>query len=227
MENNIFEVNAEYLKKFFESEDFSEALKTCLDITYNKGHESSLSFNKYFSNSKWYLESIIEGGCDKIGDGEKIYDCLSDGTTYASSILESYPFIDAHFHPCKEFTICPSTGDLISSLIGNSDDLYEQKYETRCLKGIAQVDDKKDVKMLLIQPLADYSESFQEVLEELDYKFSFLAETKNKENLVIRHLEESLLFKSGMIYFKKSNGKYIPKTTNILEKFGFTPRKIK
>jgi hypothetical protein len=218
----IHKIDGDYLKNLFNSKEFSDALEKCGNITHKRGVEASFTFLKQFSSPKIFLESILKGGCSAMQNAEKIYEHPDIYDTFSG-----YDLIKVHFHPEKDFTILPSSEDMITVLDSYEEECLENnlKYKIKGLSGIAKINNNKKIKMLLLQPCIPIFEgAYEEFEEKFSEDFYFLESTKNKENEVKKILESTGYFRVKIIDFEKKDGMYNPKNLKGIEKFAFTPK---
>jgi len=220
-------ITPEYLENIFESKLFKKSLKECADITYQKGLESGFRISQNFNNNKFFLDNLSEGSCDHLGgieqftDGKIKYSALEDRKN-KEDIFNSYNIIHLHFHPHATRTIFPSEADLfvISSLLNETAE--REKYEIRGLCGIASVNKRKKVKLMLIQPKIKLDSFF---VEELSDKLADFYHTHNKENQIVDILRESGL-NAAMISYKPAKIGYQLNNKDRIKQFAFSPRYI-
>ncbi|MCL0079661.1 hypothetical protein M1O18_01975 [Dehalococcoidia bacterium] len=180
---------------------------------------------KKYASDDFGVPSVTEGASGMMWDGgllEEIY-CVSK-RRFFDLLSHSYSLFHIHFHSSYGHPIRPSLADMYaihskfidSTYESGEDRLYEHVYEVRTIDGIAQIDPRGNVDLLLIQPLKAFypGEGEEAIFEQL------LSAASTEE--IAKLLTDTGVYRSQVVHFKR--WQLAETDRENLGTFTFTPR---
>ncbi len=214
----VVAVSADLMVDIVTSRTFRRALSEAGNRTRRTGHETDLIVMKKYASDDFGVPWVQEGGCAAMWNGNAPTEIQSAGGRRFRALLENtYPLFEIHFHPRYDEPIIPSFPDLHGIHHGYIDEIDKRSsYEVRTVSGIAQVDDRGNVELLLIQPLMPFcpGEGEEGMLEQL------VRATSTEE--VAKLLRDSGVYLAEVVHFHQC--KLRESDRGKLGKFAFTPR---
>lgn len=189
-------LKGEFFIKLFTSPEFKNKLLSVVDITHKTGREAGINVYKEFDQPEPWISPVKEGSNDEIKD-DWMHDQdpeLSDEYTLGE---DYYQVLGIHFHPEATGAICPSipfeneNGDLGT---------FGHNHKFPHILGIGQVDEKKNISILLLKRIGKtpfsnfYLEEMGEAVKEM-----------TDQNEIIKTLKEFGI-QTELITFQKNAG---------------------
>jgi len=217
MESAI-KISHEHLTNIFKSSIFTDTLEKCANNTYKDGVETGFEIRQDIYSDNFFLCKISKGNCDSMAGCQTKF----LGNWNDKMFLGSYTLIYVHFHPYSKETIIPSDFDLLGIRDGFNDIIYKEekpyKYETRSIDGIARINERKNIDVLLIQPKQrDY------FIDKISMELGRYFDTQKRDREIIKILKNNNL-NADLISYKRKNSIYTLENENKLKKFSFSPK---